>query len=80
VRPARERSIGSLYFFRLSIGITATASQVYMPLAAHLAYEQERGKVNDHGLIAGKILNQIIRFSLNAFNAIKKIFYCFTGI
>jgi MFS family permease len=55
---ALSQTIGSLYFFSLAIGITATACQVYVPLAAHLANEEERGKVI--GTIMGGLLSGIL--------------------
>jgi predicted MFS family arabinose efflux permease len=55
---ALSQTIGSLYFFSIAIGITATACQVYVPLAAHLASEQERGKVI--GTIMGGLLSGIL--------------------
>lgn len=51
-------SIGMLYFFSIAIGITATGCQVYVPLAAHLSSEKERGKVI--GTVMGGLLSGIL--------------------
>ncbi len=55
---ALSPTINTLYFFSLMIGITATACQVFVPLAAHLAAEEERGKVI--GTVMGGLLSGIL--------------------
>lgn len=47
-----------LYFFSLCIGATSTACQVFVPLAAALATEQERGRVI--GTVMGGLLSGIL--------------------
>lgn len=55
---AASPNIYSLYFFSVCIGITSTACQVFVPLAAHLATDKERGKVI--GTIMGGLLTGIL--------------------
>ncbi|MGN6619364.1 MAG: MFS transporter, partial [Ilyomonas sp.] len=55
---ALSPTIDTLYFFSLMIGITATACQVFVPLAAQLAAEEERGKVI--GTVMGGLLSGIL--------------------
>lgn len=50
--------IGMVYFFSVLVGLTATACQVFVPLGAHLASEEERGKVI--GTIMGGLLSDIL--------------------
>lgn len=50
--------IGMVYFFSVLVGLTATACQVFVPLGAHLASEEERGKVI--GTIMGGLLSGIL--------------------
>ena len=47
-----------LYFFSVCVGITSTACQVFIPLAMHLASDNERGKVL--GVILGGVLTGIL--------------------
>jgi len=47
-----------LYFFSVCVGITSTACQVFIPLAMHLASDNERGKVL--GVILGGLLTGIL--------------------
>lgn len=47
-----------LYFFSLCIGAASTACQVFVPLAAHLATEQDRGRVI--GTVMGGLLSGIL--------------------
>ena len=51
-------SINWLYFFSVCVGITSTACQVFIPLAMHLASDEERGKVL--GTILGGLLTGIL--------------------
>ncbi len=55
---ALSTQIGWLYFFSLAIGVGTTACQVYIPLAAHLASDEERGKVI--GTLMGGLLTGIL--------------------
>lgn len=55
---AISTNIGMLYFFSVCIGLTATACQVFVPLGAHLASEEERGNVI--GIIMGGLLSGIL--------------------
>ncbi len=55
---ALSPTIFMLYFFSVCIGITTTACQVYVPLAAHLASDEERGKVI--GTLMGGLLSGIL--------------------
>ncbi|MCO6496658.1 MAG: MFS transporter [Chitinophagaceae bacterium] len=55
---AISQNIGMIYFFSVCIGLTATACQVFVPLGAHLASEEERGKVI--GTIMGGLLSGIL--------------------
>lgn len=55
---AMSTNIGMLYFFSVCIGLTATACQVFVPLGAHLASEEERGNVI--GIIMGGLLSGIL--------------------
>ena len=50
--------ISWLYIFSVSVGITSTACQVFIPLAMHLASENERGKIL--GTILGGLLTGIL--------------------
>lgn len=47
-----------LYVFSICVGITSTACQVFIPLAVHLAADEERGKVL--GTILGGLLTGIL--------------------
>ena len=47
-----------LYFFSVCVGVTSTACQVFIPLAMHLASDEERGKVL--GIILGGLLTGIL--------------------
>lgn len=58
VGAALSPSIAFMYFFSIAIGITATACQVYVPLAAHLSSEAERGTVI--GTVMGGLLSGIL--------------------
>ena len=51
-------AINWLYFFSVCVGITSTACQVFIPLAMHLASNEERGKVL--GAILGGLLTGIL--------------------
>ncbi len=51
-------NISWLYFFSICVGITSTACQVFIPLAMHLASDNERGKVL--GTILGGLLTGIL--------------------
>ena len=47
-----------LYFFSVCVGITSTACQVFIPLAMHLASDEDRGKIL--GIILGGLLTGIL--------------------
>ncbi len=51
-------NIQTLYFFSLGIGAASTACQIFVPLAAHLASEQDRGWVI--GTVMGGLLSGIL--------------------
>lgn len=55
---AVSQNIEMLYFFSVCIGLTATACQVFVPLGAALASEEERGKVI--GTIMGGLLSGVL--------------------
>ncbi len=55
---AVSQNIGSLYFFSICIGLTATACQVFVPLGANMSLDDERGKVI--GIIMGGLLSGIL--------------------
>lgn len=55
---ALSQNIWMMYFFSVCIGLTATACQVFVPLSAHLASDEERGKVI--GTIMGGLLSGIL--------------------
>lgn len=55
---ALSPSITSLYFFSLCVGVASTACQVFIPLAAHLASDEERGRVL--GTVMGGLLTGIL--------------------
>lgn len=55
---ALSPNIYTLYFFSLCIGAASTACQVFVPLAASLASEQERGRVI--GTVMGGLLSGIL--------------------
>ena len=60
---ALSRNIGSLAAASLIIGIATTACQVFIPLAAHLARDEERGKVIGAmmgGLLAGILVSRTL--------------------
>jgi len=50
--------INWLYVFSICVGITSTACQIFIPLAMHLASDEERGKVL--GTILGGLLTGIL--------------------
>ncbi len=50
--------IAWLYFFSICVGITSTACQLFIPLAMHLASDEERGRVL--GTILGGLLTGIL--------------------
>src|SRR5690606_15125696 len=55
---ALSNSIYTLYFFSVCIGVTSTACQISVPLAAHMASDEERGKVI--GVLMGGLLTGIL--------------------
>jgi len=55
---ALSNSIYTLYFFSVCIGVTSTACQIFVPLAAHMASDEERGKVI--GVLMGGLLTGIL--------------------
>lgn len=50
--------ITAMYFFSVCIGITSSACQVFIPLAAQLSSDEERGKII--GIIMGGLLTGIL--------------------
>lgn len=58
VGAALSSSIQEMYLFSVCIGITSSACQVFIPLAAHLSTNEERGKVI--GTIMGGLLTGIL--------------------
>lgn len=58
VGVAFSPSINWLFVFSVSVGITSTACQVFIPLAMHLASDEERGKIL--GTILGGLLTGIL--------------------
>jgi predicted MFS family arabinose efflux permease len=55
---ALSPTISWMFFFSICIGVTSTACQIFIPLAAHLASDEERGKVL--GTIMGGLLTGIL--------------------
>lgn len=55
---AMSNNIQTLYVFSLLVGITSTTGQIFVPLAAHLSSEKERGKVI--GTLMGGLLTGIL--------------------
>lgn len=55
---AQATSMNGLFFFSICIGVSSTACQVFIPLAAHLASEEERGNVV--GIMMGGLLTGIL--------------------
>lgn len=55
---ALATGITEMYFFSICIGITSSACQIFIPLAAHLATDEERGKII--GMIMGGLLTGIL--------------------
>lgn len=55
---AFSTNLSELYIFSVSIGITSTACQVFIPLAVHLTDDEERGKTL--GIMLGGLLTGIL--------------------
>lgn len=55
---ALSPTMGWLYFFSICVGVASTACQVFIPLAAHLASDEERGAVL--GTVMGGLLTGIL--------------------
>lgn len=58
-----SRGIGMLYVWSVCVGITSTACQLFIPLAAHLATDEERGSVLGTvmgGLLTGVLLSRTL--------------------
>jgi len=53
-----SQGITALYVFSVCVGITSTACQIFIPLAAHLASDEERGGVL--GTVMGGLLTGIL--------------------
>lgn len=58
VGMAVSPGISSLYFFSICVGAASTACQIFIPLGAHLATEESRGKVL--GTLMGGLLTGIL--------------------
>ncbi|MEO6893525.1 MAG: MFS transporter [Ginsengibacter sp.] len=58
VGVAFSPNISWLFIFSVSVGITSTACQIFIPLAMHLASDDERGKIL--GTILGGLLTGIL--------------------
>lgn len=57
-----------LYVFSISVGITSTACQVFIPLAMHLASDEERGKILGT-IMGGLLIGILLSRSLSGFIA-----------
>jgi len=55
---AYSSNINNLYFFSFCVGAASTACQIFIPLAAHLATNEERGKIL--GTLMGGLLTGIL--------------------
>ncbi len=80
---ALSQTIDVLYFFSLAIGVTATACQVYVPLAAHLSSEEERGKVIGTvmgGLLSGILLSRTLSGLAADYLGWRSIFWIAAGL
>ncbi|AYD46582.1 MFS transporter [Arachidicoccus soli] len=75
---ALSKNITILYFFSTCVGIASTACQVFIPLAADLAAEEERGKVLGTvmgGLLTGILLSRTLSGFVAAYWGWQSIYY-----
>ncbi|MGF7232863.1 MFS transporter [Arachidicoccus sp.] len=79
---ALSQNITVLYFFSTCVGIASTACQVFIPLAADLAVEEERGKVLGTvmgGLLTGILLSRTLSGFAAAYWGWQSIYYIGAG-
>jgi len=72
-----------LYFFSICVGITSTACQVFIPLAMHLASEEERGKVLGTilgGLLTGILLSRSLSGFVAEYLGWESVYYISAGL
>ncbi|HUZ60547.1 MAG TPA: MFS transporter [Hanamia sp.] len=82
VGVAFSPNIEWLYFFSVCVGVTSTACQVFIPLAMHLASEDERGKVLGiilGGLLTGILLSRSLSGFVAQFLGWQSIYYISAG-
>lgn len=75
---ALSKNVTTLYFFSTCVGIVSTACQVFIPLAADLAIEEERGKVLGTvmgGLLTGILLSRTLSGFVAAYWGWQSIYY-----
>ncbi|MEO9146264.1 MAG: MFS transporter [Ginsengibacter sp.] len=82
VGVAFSPNIEWLYFFSLCVGVTSTACQVFIPLAMHLASEEERGKVLGiilSGLLTGILLSRSLSGLVAQYMGWQSVYFISTG-
>lgn len=75
-------TISSLYFFSVCVGIASTACQIFIPLAAHLASDEERGKILGTvmgGLLTGILLSRTLSGIVAQYFGWQSIYYIGTA-
>lgn len=79
---ALSPSMTSLCFFSVCVGIASTACQVFIPLAAHLASDEERGGVLGTvmgGLLTGILLSRTLSGFVAEYWGWRSIYYISAG-
>lgn len=75
-------NISFVYLFSICVGITSTACQIFIPLAAHLALDEERGKVLGTvmgGLLTGILLSRTLSGVAAQYLGWQSIYYISAG-